>query len=214
MFSSLEMLTSELKAIIGASLFCTCGVSMCKMALMDALVSSNLLSDGPSVANFALSPIPSPKYTSEVDMLRYAAMFSVKRVCENVSGTTSQSKSVKLTTNLIDEPGGRGGGDGGGDGGGGDGGTRQAGNLANGTNEELYGSKLTLENATFSGVSTANATLMRLSGIQLEVGLTVTVYSPGSPSLCARASQCPAGERPRFSPTLTMEVPEMSLSCV
>ena len=70
MLSSSEMLASELIAIIGASRFCTCGVSMCKMALMDALVSSNLLSDGPSVANFALSPIPSPKYTSEVDMFR------------------------------------------------------------------------------------------------------------------------------------------------
>ena len=43
---------------------------MCKIALTDTLVSSDLPSDGPTVANFAVSPVPSPKYTSEVDMFR------------------------------------------------------------------------------------------------------------------------------------------------
>ena len=127
MLSAAAVLTSELMAIIGASLFCTCGVSMCKMALMDTLVSSDLPSEGPTVANWALLPVPSPKYTSEVDMSRYAAMFSVKRSCSNFSGTTSQSNRVKLTTNLMDEPGGRGGGDGGGGEGGGEGGGGEGG---------------------------------------------------------------------------------------
>ena len=51
---------------------------MCKTALMETLVSSDLPLEGPTVANSALSPVPSPKYTSEVDMLKYAAMLSVK----------------------------------------------------------------------------------------------------------------------------------------
>ena len=78
--SAAAVLTSELSAIIGARKFCTCGVSMCKMALMDTLVSSVLVSEGPSVANVALSPVPSPVYTSEEDIFRYVARFSTKPI--------------------------------------------------------------------------------------------------------------------------------------
>ena len=60
-------------------------------------------------------------------MLRYVARFSTKRICAKVSGTISQSASVRLTTNLINEPGGRGGGEGGGGEGGGEGGVEGGG---------------------------------------------------------------------------------------
>ena len=104
------MLTNELSAIIGARKLCTCTVSMCKIAWTEVLTGRSD-EDGPSVRTD----------TSEADMFRYLAIFASKLTPSKISGSTSQVERVRLTTNLIKEPGGRGGGDGGGGDGGGKG---------------------------------------------------------------------------------------------